>query len=61
VDARSSDGKRFTLERLVELFSQPVTDASDLMRMVESALFAYIGSEPQEDDITILALQRKPV
>jgi len=27
---------------------------------VESALFAYIGSEPLEDDITILALQRKP-
>ena len=60
VDARSSDGRRFTEERLVELFSQPVTDASDLMRMVESALFDYIGSEPLEDDITILALQRKP-
>jgi sigma-B regulation protein RsbU (phosphoserine phosphatase) len=60
VDARSSDGKRFTEERLVELFSQPVTDVSDFMRMVESALFAYIGSEPLEDDITILALQRKP-
>ena len=60
VDARSSDGRRFTEERLIELFSQPVTDASDLMRTVESALFAYIGSEPLEDDITILALQRKP-
>ena len=60
VDARSSDGRRFTEEGLIELFSQPVTDASDLMRTVESALFAYIGSEPLEDDITILALQRKP-
>jgi sigma-B regulation protein RsbU (phosphoserine phosphatase) len=60
VDARSSDGRRFTEERLVELFSQPVADASDLVRMVESALFSYIGSEPLEDDITILALQRKP-
>ena len=61
VDARSSDGRRFTEEGLVELISQPVTDVSDLMRMVESALSAYIGNEPLEDDITILALQRKPV
>jgi sigma-B regulation protein RsbU (phosphoserine phosphatase) len=59
VDARSSDGARFTQERLVALLSQPVTTVSVLMKRVESELFAHIGSEPLEDDITILALQRK--
>jgi sigma-B regulation protein RsbU (phosphoserine phosphatase) len=61
VDARSSDGTRFSLERVVELLSRPVTDISEFMRQIESAIFAYIGSEPLEDDITILSLQRKPV
>ncbi len=60
VDARASDGARFSQERLVALLSQPVSTASDLMKRVESALFAHIGSEPLEDDITILALQHKP-
>ena len=60
VDARSSNGARFTRERLVALLSQPVTTAAELMKRVESKLFAHIGTEPLEDDITILALQRKP-
>ena len=59
VDARSSEGARFTQKRLVELLSEPAPDAAELMKRVESSLFAYIGSEPLEDDITILALQRK--
>ena len=59
VDARSSDGKRFSRQRLIELLSEPVAGAAELMKRVESSLFAYIGSEPLEDDITILALQRK--
>ena len=59
VDARSSDGGRFTQERLVALLSQPVTGASELMRRVESTLFAHIGSEALEDDITVMTLQCK--
>jgi sigma-B regulation protein RsbU (phosphoserine phosphatase) len=59
VDARSSDGVRFTQKRLVELLSKPTTDAAALIKKVESFLFSYIGSEPPEDDITVLALQRK--
>ena len=60
VDARASNGARFEQKRLVALLSQPVTDVSDLMKRVEAELFAYIGSGSLEDDITILALQRKP-
>ena len=59
VDARSPDGVRFSRERLAALLSQPVADTSELMKRVESALFAHIGAESLEDDITILALQRK--
>jgi sigma-B regulation protein RsbU (phosphoserine phosphatase) len=59
VDARSSDEERFTQERLVALLSQPVANVSELIKRVESGLFAHIGNEPLEDDITILALQRE--
>ena len=59
VDARSADGVRFSQERLVDLLTQQTAGASELIRQIESALFAYIGSEPLEDDITILALQHK--
>ena len=60
VDARSSDGVYFSQERLVELLSQPATSVSELMKRIESAIFAHIGDMPLEDDITILALQRNP-
>ncbi len=59
VDARSSGGKRFTKKRLIELLSQPVADVAELIKRVESSLFTYVGSKPFEDDVTILALQRK--
>jgi sigma-B regulation protein RsbU (phosphoserine phosphatase) len=59
VDARSSDEARFTQERLIALLSEAVTNVSELIKRIESALFDHIGPEPLEDDITILALQRK--
>jgi sigma-B regulation protein RsbU (phosphoserine phosphatase) len=57
VDARSPDEERFTQDRLITLLSQPVTKVSELIKRIESALFAHIGTEHLEDDITILALQ----
>jgi serine phosphatase RsbU (regulator of sigma subunit) len=59
VDARSLNEERFMQDRLVTLLSQPVTKVSELIRRIESALFAHIGKEHLEDDITILALQYK--
>jgi sigma-B regulation protein RsbU (phosphoserine phosphatase) len=59
VDARSSDGVHFSLERLVDLLSQPATSVSELIKRIESAIFTHIGIKPLEDDITILALQRE--
>lgn len=59
VDARAADAERFMPERLTRLLSQPAASISELIKRIESALFAHIGTEHLEDDITILALQRK--
>jgi sigma-B regulation protein RsbU (phosphoserine phosphatase) len=59
VDACSREGERYTRERLIEVLSQPAADVAELIKKVESSLFAYVGNQSLEDDITILALQRK--
>ena len=58
-DARSADHADFTKERLFSLLSQPNTTVIDLLERIGTPLFAHIGMAPQEDDITMLALQRK--
>ena len=60
VDACSKGGERYTHKRLIEVLSHSVADVTELIKNVESSLFAYVGNQPLEDDITILALQRKP-
>ena len=57
-DARSPDHASFTKERLFSLLSRPASTAIDLLEMIGTPLFAHIGMAPQEDDITMLALQR---
>jgi sigma-B regulation protein RsbU (phosphoserine phosphatase) len=59
IDARSPDDERFSRKRLMALLSQPVATASELMQKIGTNLFAHIGKAPQEDDITMLTLQRK--
>ena len=59
IDARTQDGERFSKKRLDALLSQPVDNALDLMQRIATRLFAHIGIAPQEDDITMLTLQRK--
>jgi sigma-B regulation protein RsbU (phosphoserine phosphatase) len=58
-DARSPGEERFTRKRLSALLSQPVTSAFELMERIGTHLFSHIGKAPQEDDITMLTLQRK--
>jgi sigma-B regulation protein RsbU (phosphoserine phosphatase) len=58
-DARSINDERFTRKRLISFLSQPVATASELMQRIGTNLFAHIGKAPQEDDITMLTLQRK--
>ena len=59
IDARSDDGERFSRKRLSNLLSQPVSNAFELMERIGTQLFSHIGKAPQEDDITMLTLQRK--
>ena len=59
IDARTPNGDRFTKKRLNSILSQPVDSALELMQRIGTDLFAHIGIAPQEDDITMLTLQRK--
>ena len=59
IDARSPDENRFTRKRLSALLSQPVSSAFELMQRIGTHLFSHIGKAQQEDDITMLSLQRK--
>ena len=59
IDALSPDEERFTRKRLDALLSQPVTSAFELMQRIGTHLFSHIGRAPQEDDITMLTVQRK--
>jgi sigma-B regulation protein RsbU (phosphoserine phosphatase) len=59
IDARSPDKERFTRKRLIALLSQPASSVFELMQRIGTQLFSHIGKAPQEDDITMLTLQRK--
>src|SRR5210317_2614884 len=59
IDARSPDEERFTKRRLFSLLSQPVASALELTQKIATSLFEHIGMADQEDDITMLTLQRK--
>jgi len=59
IDARTPTGERFTKKRLNALMAQPADSALDLMQRIATSLFAHIGKAPQEDDITMLSIQRK--
>jgi sigma-B regulation protein RsbU (phosphoserine phosphatase) len=60
IDARSTSGERFGKQRLIEMLSQPASNALEVMERIGTELFAHMGKAPQEDDITMLAIQRKP-
>ncbi|MGD9412950.1 MAG: SpoIIE family protein phosphatase [Desulfobacterales bacterium] len=59
IDARSPDQERFTRKRLTALLSKPASSAFELMERIGTNLFAHISTAPQEDDITMLTIQRK--
>ena len=59
IDALSPEKERFTRRRLSALLSQPASSVFELMQRIGTDLFSHIGKAPQEDDITMLTLQRK--
>jgi sigma-B regulation protein RsbU (phosphoserine phosphatase) len=57
-ESRSPEGELFSKNRLTKLISAPSGCVPELIRQVQEALFSHIGKAPQDDDITLLAIQR---
>ncbi|MEJ2641913.1 MAG: PP2C family protein-serine/threonine phosphatase, partial [Desulfosarcinaceae bacterium] len=58
-EARSPKGELFSKKRLTELIRTPTAGVPELVQRVQEALFSHIGTAPQDDDITLLAILRK--
>ena len=59
IDARSPSDRLFGRERLDALLAEPVDSAKDLIERVRSCLSAYLENAAQEDDITLVAVERR--
>jgi sigma-B regulation protein RsbU (phosphoserine phosphatase) len=59
-EGKDINGALFSEERLLPLLTQPFSSSAELMDRVESNLIAYIGDAVQFDDITMMAVRRKP-
>ncbi len=59
-EAQNPEGYLYTHERLKILCQQPATSASELLKRIETDLFAYMDDAPQFDDITMMAIRRLP-
>ncbi len=56
-EARSAKDELYTRGRLNALFV-PADTASDLLDRIQSNVLTFIGKAPQNDDITMLVVQR---
>jgi sigma-B regulation protein RsbU (phosphoserine phosphatase) len=59
-EALSPDETFFTQLRFLSLLEQPVSSATELIDRIKADLFAHIHNAPQFDDITMIAVHRKP-
>ena len=59
-EACSPNGQFFTKKRLRSILQQPASSAPDLLERIKSSLFTYTENAPQNDDITLLAVQGAP-
>jgi sigma-B regulation protein RsbU (phosphoserine phosphatase) len=59
-EALSPQNRIFSKKRFLALLQQPAASATDLIQRIESDLFAHIDNAPQFDDITMIAVHRKP-
>lgn len=57
-EARSPSDELFTRKRLQSLLEEPAFSASDLLENIKIDLFTYTDTEPNSDDITMLAVRR---
>jgi sigma-B regulation protein RsbU (phosphoserine phosphatase) len=59
-DARSPDDERFGRPRLEQMLDRRFPSATALTQHIQHRLSSYIGEAAPEDDITFLAVQRRP-
>jgi sigma-B regulation protein RsbU (phosphoserine phosphatase) len=59
-EALSPQKTLFTKEKLLSLIQAPVTSANELIERIKTDLFCHIDNAPQSDDITMIAVHRKP-
>jgi sigma-B regulation protein RsbU (phosphoserine phosphatase) len=59
-DARSPDREFFSEERLLSLVKESTNSATALLDHIQSRVEDHIGNADQFDDITMLAVRRKP-
>jgi serine phosphatase RsbU (regulator of sigma subunit)/DNA-binding LacI/PurR family transcriptional regulator len=60
-EARNSAGALFTKKRLAEILSRPFSSANEAIESVETVIKDYCEGKPPHDDITMLAVRRKPI
>ena len=59
-EALSPENELFTKERFLKLLEQPAPSASGLIEQIKADLIKHVKNAPQFDDITMIALHRKP-
>jgi len=57
-EAMDADGNQFTMERMVEIFSQPRNNVRDAGEALIKACQQFMGDSPQFDDICMVAFHR---
>jgi sigma-B regulation protein RsbU (phosphoserine phosphatase) len=59
-EALSPQEKLFSKEKFLTLLQRPASSATELIQRVQDDLFQHINNAPQFDDITMIAVHRKP-
>jgi sigma-B regulation protein RsbU (phosphoserine phosphatase) len=57
-EARNTAGELFTRKRLKSLLAQPAKSAGGLLEQIRQQLFTFVGTAPDADDVTMLAVRR---
>jgi len=59
-EALSPSGEFFGKKRLRSILQQPASSVPELLERIKTSLSSYTGNAPQNDDITLLAVQCAP-
>lgn len=57
-EARNLKDQLFTRNRVKQLLAKPATSAEELLEEIRRHVFTFVGTAPESDDVTMLAVQR---